>query len=334
MDMQRFVRDSGLNALILCKLLDVCQIATGQKCTVLIYHSVASGDSNPYLDPDTFTAHMDMLRAEFHVLSADEYLAHLDRGKPIPRRSVLITIDDGLENNYTVIQPIMEQRQLPWVLFTPTQALEQDDRLLWFAMLRGICLYSRKQQLALLGRTWSLNGNGGRARIFSEMVGWAAKFCAEESREAVLALSADTVADVPESYINNFCRLMTADQLCQLAKSPLVEIGCHTKFHPFLPHVSARELSVEIDGATRCLCDLLNRKIRTFAYPSGYYGWRELERVAALGYDCAFAVVPRLNAMSRFEIPRVGVYGPSPSVLRAKALGLSAVLKSFGVATG
>jgi peptidoglycan/xylan/chitin deacetylase (PgdA/CDA1 family) len=276
---------------------------------------------------------MDMLRTEFHVLDADEYLTHLKRGKPMPRRSVLITIDDGLENNCTVVQPIMEQRQLPWILFTPTQALEHDDRLLWFAVLRGVCLFSRAQQLSLLGRTWSLNGEGERAEIYREMGRWVAKFCAEQSREAILALRAAAAADIPESYVNNFCRLMTAGQLSELAESPLVEIGCHTKSHPFLPRVSDRELPAEIDGATRCLSDLLNRKIRTFAYPSGAYGLRELKRVAALEYECAFAVVPRLNAMPTFEVPRVGIYSPSVSLLRAKSLGLLSMLKSLRVQT-
>jgi peptidoglycan/xylan/chitin deacetylase (PgdA/CDA1 family) len=275
-----------------CKLLDAWQIATGQKCTVLAYHSVAYGNPNPYIDPDTFTSHMDMLRAEFHVLSADEYLGHLNADKRIPRRSVLITMDDGLENNYTIVQPIMEQRQLPWLLFTPTQALEENNRLLWFAMLRGICLFSRATSIRLLGQTWSLGGKYDRLRVYREMRRRASKICAEETREAIFAFIAAHVAEVPEWYVNSFCRLMTAEQLSDLAKSPLVEIGCHTRSHPILPRVPDGHLATEIDQSTRRLSDLLNHKTRMFAYPSGAYGLRELEHVAALGYDCAFAGFP------------------------------------------
>jgi peptidoglycan/xylan/chitin deacetylase (PgdA/CDA1 family) len=332
-DSRRLLRDLALDAMAWCKLLDVFQIATGQTCTVLVYHSVASGEHNPYIDPDTFTAHMDMLRAEFHVLSADEYLAHVNGGKRIPRRSVLITIDDGLENNYTIVQPIMEQRQLPWVLFTPTQALEE-DRLLWFAMLRGICLFSRESSVSLLGGTWVLNGKDHRPKVFNDMAQRVSNVSFADSRAAILELTEARAAEVPEFYVNNFCRLMTAEQLCHLAKSPLVEVGCHTKSHPFLPRVSNRELTSEVDEATNCLSDLLNRKIRMFAYPSGVYGFRELQRVATLGYDCAFAVNPLLGVFPKYEIPRIGIYNRSVSVARAKSLGLSSLLKFFGGQNG
>jgi peptidoglycan/xylan/chitin deacetylase (PgdA/CDA1 family) len=166
------------------------------------------------------------------------------------------------------------------------------------------------------------------------MTRWVADHSVEQSRDAVLDLVGARAGEVPDSYVKNFCRLMTADQLSSLAKSRLVEIGCHTRSHPFLPRVPDSELTAEIDQSTRRLSDLLNRKIRTFAYPSGAYGPRELERVAGLGYDCAFAVNPLLGKFPKYEIPRVGIYSPSVSVARAKSLGLSSLLKFLNIQSG
>lgn len=274
---------------------------------------------------------MDMLQAEFRVVAADEYLWQLKQNKRLPRRSVLITIDDGFENSLRVIHPVMEQRQLPWVLLTTTQALDQPGAVLWFAGLRAVCLYAAGGRIELLGRCWTLEDVPGRLRAWQEMIHWAGQFPAHESLSAAQKLMGTHWSEVSADYAASFCSMLTEDQLCLLAASGLVEIGCQTKTHPFLPCVADARLGEEIDEPTRRLAELLGCPIRTFAYPAGQYGPREIERVAKAGLDCAFALHPVLGRVPRYEIPRSGVYDPSPAVVRAKSLGLDTVLRSMGM---
>jgi peptidoglycan/xylan/chitin deacetylase (PgdA/CDA1 family) len=325
--------DRVLDAISMSRLLDGVQTLSGQKCTVLVYHSVASDEANPYISDDVFSLHMDMLQSEFHVLNAEKYLWHLQRGIAHKPRSVLITVDDGLENNYSVIRPIMEQRRLPWVVFATTENLYSKVRLLWFAMLRAVCRFSSSKELSLLGRSWSLSDND-REIVFKEMNEWVSNFPADQSSEAVERLIQREQSTIPGGYIKKFCTMMTAEQLRDLSSSPWVEIGCHTMSHPFLTCVSEQGLHGEIDESTEQLRSLLDRKIRMFAYPSGRYGCREVTRVAALGYECAFAVDRICGFIPRYEIPRVGIYHSSVSVTRAKCLGISSLLKVVGLRTG
>jgi len=301
---------------------------------VLLYHSVASGESNPYLDTAAYISHMDMLQSEFRVIGAEEFLWHLKKLKRFAPRSVLVTFDDGFQNNYTVVHPIMEQRQLPWILFTPTQSLEDSRQMLWGPVLRAICLFTPAAKVSMMGQSWPLGNGVSRTNIYKQMTTWVAMQPAEKVLPALQTLTAAHWDHVPKDYAQNFCSMIKSEQLYDLGRSSLVEIGCHTKTHPFLPSVSDKQLTQEIDEATQQLSDVLGRRVRMFAYPSGCYGARELNRIAALNFDCAFAVVPLLDKVSKYEIPRVGIYAPTVSKVRAKSLGLSSLLRSLGIKSG
>ncbi|WP_345602653.1 sugar transferase [Pseudonocardia adelaidensis] len=88
---------------------------------VLMYHYF--GDA-PGADPEqlfvreeAFAAQLSHLRRRgWHPLTLDEYLAALD-GAPTPRRSYLVTIDDGHESAVRIAAPALRAAGVPSVLF-------------------------------------------------------------------------------------------------------------------------------------------------------------------------------------------------------------------------
>ena len=88
---------------------------------VLMYHYFGEA---PGADPErlfvgeaAFAAQLEHLRRRgWHALSLDEYLAALD-GAPTPRRSYLITIDDGHESVGRIAAPMLASAGTPSVLF-------------------------------------------------------------------------------------------------------------------------------------------------------------------------------------------------------------------------
>jgi peptidoglycan/xylan/chitin deacetylase (PgdA/CDA1 family) len=324
------LRDGGLKCVAKAGLLDLAQLVTGSQITVLLYHSVASGENTPYFGGQELARHLDMLRAECRVLGAEEYLWHLQAGGKFPRRSVLITFDDGFENNASVVQPLMEAYQMPWVLFVTTAPLEEPGRFLWFSITRAICLYAPPGEYSFLGRTWQLDDRASRLQATRQLALWARTRPADDVQQETDRWQAAYWKHVPAAYVDSFCRMMSADQLRELGRSPLVEIGCHTRMHPFLPQVADGKLADEIDRPTAYLADVLGRRIRMFAYPAGAYGVREINHLAKLGFDCAFAVIPNESKTGRYDIPRVGIFNPSVDLVRAKALGLVDVFRRVG----
>jgi peptidoglycan/xylan/chitin deacetylase (PgdA/CDA1 family) len=88
---------------------------------VIMYHKVNDQRGNSLSVPVArFDEQMRLLTERYNVISADELLAHIDGGAPMPPRSVLITFDDGYRDVRTNAYPILKRYELPAVLFVAT----------------------------------------------------------------------------------------------------------------------------------------------------------------------------------------------------------------------
>jgi peptidoglycan/xylan/chitin deacetylase (PgdA/CDA1 family) len=88
---------------------------------VLMYHYFGpppgADPEKLFVDRQMFAAQLDHLdRHGWRALSLDEYLAALD-GAATPRRSYLLTIDDGHESVGRLAAPLLHERGIPSVLF-------------------------------------------------------------------------------------------------------------------------------------------------------------------------------------------------------------------------
>ncbi|KRB72706.1 hypothetical protein ASE01_21875 [Nocardioides sp. Root190] len=92
-------------------------------------------------------------------------------------------------------------------------------------------------------------------------------------------------------------RLVERPGLIEAAADGL-DIGSHTVSHRWLRHLNPREIAVELAASRAGLEDVLQRPVRSFAYPMG--GWTPAirEQVAAAGYDTAITVDRGRNGQS------------------------------------
>ena len=88
---------------------------------VLMYHKVNDRPRNPVTVPTTlFAEQMDQLRAlDYTVVGLDDVLAWYRRTAPLPRKSVLITFDDGYRDVVENALPVLRARGYPAVVFVP-----------------------------------------------------------------------------------------------------------------------------------------------------------------------------------------------------------------------
>ena len=87
---------------------------------IIMYHHVTRLDS-PQPDtvsPERFEWHMVYLKKHhFTVLPLTAFIEALQSGIPVPRKSVVITFDDGYEDNYTQAFPILKEYKFPATIF-------------------------------------------------------------------------------------------------------------------------------------------------------------------------------------------------------------------------
>ncbi len=84
--------------------------ASAVNLPVLMYHSVESNGGTYSATPEKFKADLEsVINAGYTPVSFDEVIAYVYDGKELPQKPVVITLDDGYENNYTTVFPILKQ---------------------------------------------------------------------------------------------------------------------------------------------------------------------------------------------------------------------------------
>lgn len=106
---------------------------------ILIYHSVRPyypGITNLVKEftvpPDIFDNQMKYLAENgFTVITHDELWAYFQNGTPLPSKPVMITLDDGWENQYIYAYPILKKYKFRGIFYIYPGAVNKKHFLLW-----------------------------------------------------------------------------------------------------------------------------------------------------------------------------------------------------------
>ncbi|VAX37274.1 hypothetical protein MNBD_UNCLBAC01-398 [hydrothermal vent metagenome] len=101
---------------------------------IMMYHNVNYTDEPKpnTVSPENFARHMAYLRENgYHVMSMDEFVQMTTEGRKFSRKSVVITFDDGYEDNYSYAFDILQKHQLPAIIFIPSDLMDAKGYLYW-----------------------------------------------------------------------------------------------------------------------------------------------------------------------------------------------------------
>lgn len=94
-----------------------------QTIPVLTYHRFGDNCDSPLCMPARiFDRQMSFLKANgYHTVTPEELLAFLRYSKPLPRKSVWITMDDGYRSTYKIAYPILKKYGFTATMFIYTE---------------------------------------------------------------------------------------------------------------------------------------------------------------------------------------------------------------------
>lgn len=99
---------------------------------IMTYHHVNNADPKRQdaVSPERFEWHMAYLKKHhFNVLSLRTLVQTIKQGKPLPRKSVVITFDDGYADNYEQAFPILKKYGFPATIFVIADVINTDGYL-------------------------------------------------------------------------------------------------------------------------------------------------------------------------------------------------------------
>ncbi len=105
-------------------------VLASDSAIILLYHRFSSPvQSGTSLSKDNFSAHIrELSSSNYAVLPLAQLIKKLDLGTTLPKRSVVITIDDAYESFLSIAWPLLKEAGLPATLFLTTQPINSGKK--------------------------------------------------------------------------------------------------------------------------------------------------------------------------------------------------------------
>ena len=297
-----------------------------------MYHRILPESDSRFADeepgmvvtPDTFRAHLEILREFFELMSLSEWHERQQSGKTLPIRACAITFDDGWRDNYEYALPILSEKCTPATVFAVAEMIGTARRF-WPNRIAHLIKYHQRELIELAEADWL----GTHLRTLEH--------AAERERMAAVIAICKQMSDAElEHRLNhlepNICThttpapaLMDWEQLREMSSSGHIEIGSHTNNHlRLLPSLDTEITRREIVGSKTLLETKLDRPIRTFCYPNGDTSDLAL-RIVRENYTMAVTTQRGINnARTRaHQLHRIGVHEDTSSTRNGFLASLS-----------
>jgi peptidoglycan/xylan/chitin deacetylase (PgdA/CDA1 family) len=287
-----------MQAVLFKTLQLLCTLTSGlgkqKKLFILIYHQVLDQPDfmRPWeIDKTVFSWQMALIAKYFNVLPLHEALEKI-ANDTLPPRAVCITFDDGYANNYTNALPILLTNKLSATFFIASGYL--DGGRMWNdSVIESIrTLPTSTLNLAAMGLgDYDISTSDKKARAAVEII-QSIKHLQPEIRAQYAGYIASLAKKMPDDL------MLTSNQLVKLYASGM-EIGGHTVTHPILATLVQDAVRQEVADNKKTLEQLLNTKIRYFAYPNGKpsqdYLQDQVHIIRECGYQAAVSTQPGVS---------------------------------------
>jgi peptidoglycan/xylan/chitin deacetylase (PgdA/CDA1 family) len=303
------------NALTLSGIFSLSRLFSGPRLAVFNFHRIlgrtqtthAFDDTLYESDEVTFRNELRWMKEQADPISEDDLISFVRKKTPLPKRSFLVTFDDGYRDNYERALPILEELKIPSIFFIPTQSIN-DRELGWWDQVYWILKNTKKPEFSFRNDTFKLTESvHDLAKILNSKI----KTLGAKETENFITELQDICEVQPPSYETSDAQLMSWEQI-KSAQQRGVAIGSHTHTHRVLSRLDLASQKSEMQVSKKILETQLGKPVRSIAYPVGGHGHFTQETMnlaEECGYDVGFSFrdgVNRIGSLNRFNIQRVG----------------------------
>ena len=308
--------------------------STEARALVLLYHSIMPPMSDPWglcVSPEHFEGHLQAIREWGTPLQLDELLDRLSSGT-LPPNAVALTFDDGYASILSHARPLLEQYEVPAMMFLPTAALSE-TREFWWDELERIFLqpgnlprileleidrhnfhwdigdaafYSQEEFEQNCSWQPALPAPGPRQRLYAEL--WKLLHSSDPRliKEILDKLSnwASLHRDPRPTH-----RVITWTEVTDLKDDPWIKFGSHGMTHASLASLPTAEQANELHQSKASLEAATGRRVTSLAYPYGLakdYSNQTAALAREAGYRMALINSPGVvdQKVDLFYLPR------------------------------
>ncbi|HUB86605.1 MAG TPA: polysaccharide deacetylase family protein [Verrucomicrobiae bacterium] len=236
---------------------------------LLPYYHMVSDETVPHLrrlyrhkNVAQFEADLDYLLAFSKAISLEDLLARVNGNRPLPKRSFLLSFDDGFREMAEIVAPILKRKGVPAIFFVNSAFVDN----------RELCFHHK---IGLLLDQLSSNSNPALTKKLAGCLKLS-----DENLEAVTARLrkisyaergildglAETCGLSFEKFLAEQKPYLASEQIRSLLRDGF-SIGAHSVDHPFYGDLSLEEQLRQTRDSIRFVQEQFGVPQKTFAFP-------------------------------------------------------------------
>jgi len=288
------------------------------RISVLFYHgfrktglSGQAGGKDNFSPVELFERHLQVILKYAHPASILDLLGE----RKIPRHAVIITLDDGYANNYTLAFPLLRKYGLPATIFLTTGFIDRQT-FLWTDWLEWVITRAdANKSLPAWGETkvpLRLESEIDRKQTMLNFKSYFKTLPISAIHSSLLELQDHLNCRYAWSDLPPSCQPLTWSQIREMAACGLITFGSHTVSHPVLSRCSAEVQRQELQISKNRIEEETGEPCVLFAYPNGTaedYSVQTVEQLREIGYKLAVTTDPGYERADRFDPLRIRRWG-------------------------
>jgi len=296
---------------IISPLINLLGFPWKGKGAILMYHRVVKDEQieedlelGLTVSCSNFEKHIKELKSKYKICSMNEFVENLK--KKTNEFMVAITFDDGYKDNLYQALPILTKYEVPASIYITTRFLNQDVDIWWYEL--GDVIQNRTEinfQYQEKKFHFLLENKKQKSLAYQSLLKLFKNLRIDSQNELMEKI---TNTKKRKNY-SNIC--LNSEEVIMLEKNPLITISSHGHNHQNLKILSDDEVKYEITKSLEILENLINRKVKHFAYPFGgkdQVSTREYNIIEDMDFDSAVigSVYP-IKDCNFFSLPRIYV---------------------------
>ena len=288
-------------------------IEHSHNAVMVVYHSI-----NEYhvdrirvpniVTPTAFEAQIRYLASTGSIISLQEYLDHREDGRPLLRKSIVVTFDDGYKDNLTIAAPILQKYGVPATFFIATGYIDT-DKMKWEDQLSCLIRRSKAEAVPLSLPSkdvlFDIGSDKNKFKVIDALVNILGHLNQTERLQVLdemrrqIKVKCDDQAGI----------MMNWNDVRQLANTPGFTIGSHTVTHQHLTRMPLDDVIFEVTSSKEHLEDEIGCTVTSFSYPYGDFNHEVITALQAAGYMSAGTIEYGQNSIHSdlFRLKRVQV---------------------------
>ncbi len=285
---------------------------------ILVFHGVVEKSNyqirnynRKHLEKDYFFQIISELKKRGSSLSMDQVIYHHKNQVPYPENAFAITFDDGFENNYSIVAPILVDLKIPATFYLTTDFID-NNTMSWIDRIEH-CLEGVDSGVLKFGwskKQWLLNSSKEKIKTLEEI----RKQVKQNSdiRADKLVIDIYKQLKMPEAFSSNepIDKKMNWQQVKELLSNNLFTIGGHTHSHAVLSFLDQNKLKEEVKNSLWLIEEKTGVATIHYSYPEGqahHYNQKVIDILKENGIKCCPTAINGVNKLNDdlFHLKRV-----------------------------